>query len=131
MRLGSETNSVVNHIYSRAVIGQPEPQVGMGGTVLHWTDRDPVTIFRVFKVGKSVLIETRDDDYRRTDANGMSEEQDYEYITNVNGARRYFRLESSGRWVNVRKNEDTGRWGKTGGCGFRIGERNKYYDYSF
>lgn len=66
MKLGSETNSVVNHIYSRAVIGQPEPQVGMGGTVLHWTDRDPVTIFRVFKVGKSVLIETRDADPRRS-----------------------------------------------------------------
>ena len=34
MKLGSQTGSVINHLYSRAVIGQPKPKVGMGCTLL-------------------------------------------------------------------------------------------------
>jgi hypothetical protein len=35
MRIGTQTNSLVNHLYSRAVNGQPEPVIGMGATLLH------------------------------------------------------------------------------------------------
>ena len=32
MKLGTETGSMTNHIYSRATKGQPDPAVGMGAT---------------------------------------------------------------------------------------------------
>lgn len=32
MKLGTQTGSVINHLYSRGVIGQPTPEVGMGAT---------------------------------------------------------------------------------------------------
>jgi hypothetical protein len=130
MRLGTETASLVNHIQSRSVIGQPQPVAGMGVTFLHWTDRSPGTIFRVFTVGKTTYIETRDDDYRRTDSNGMSEEQSYKYTTLVNGYKRNFRIGRKGLWEEVRRNE-AGRWVKAGGCGLQIGRRNAYHDFSF
>ena len=79
MRLGSETNSVVNHLLSRGVKGQPTPAVGMGVTFLGWTDRSPGTIFKTFVVGSRLIIECRDDDYERTDKNGMSEHQTYKF----------------------------------------------------
>ena len=130
LKLGSETGSFVNHIKSRGVIGQPEPVVGMGVTFLHWTDRDAGTIFRVFKIGKTTYIETRDDDHKRIDKNGMSEEQDYKFKTRVNGSRKYFRIGRKGFWEQVKQNE-AGRWVKAGGCGLRIGERSAYHDFSF
>lgn len=130
LKLGSETGSLVNHIHSRAVIGQPEPKVGMGVTFLHWTDRSAGTIFRVFTVGKTTYIETRDDDYKRIDKNGMSEEQDYEFKTRVNGCKRYFRIGRKGFWESVKQNE-AGRWVKSGSRGLRIGDRDHYHDFSF
>lgn len=131
MRLGSETNSVVNHLYSRSVIGQPEPVAGMGVTFLHWTDRSPGTIFRVFAVGSRTIIEVRADDYKRIDKNGMSEDQDYEFTTMVGGAKSYYRRESDGKWQSVKWNPEIKRWVKAGGAGLRIGSRGAYHDFSF
>lgn len=133
MRLGSQTASVMNHLMARGVIGQPVPVAGMGVTMLAWTDRYPGTVFRVFKIGKAVAIEVREDDYRRIDKNGLSEDQDYEFKVNVNGCRRYFRQDADGYWVECHKNPDTGRWnGPRGtGKGLRLGQRGAYYDPSF
>lgn len=131
MRLGSETNSLVNHLYSRGVKGQPSPAVGMGVTMLHWTDRSPGTIFKVFVVGARTIIEVRADDYRRTDKNGMSEDQDYKFTTKVNGSKSYYRRENDGKWASVRWNPEIKRWVKAGGCGLRIGDRGAYHDFSF
>lgn len=67
MKLGTETASLINHLHSRAVIGQPEPVIGMGVTFLGWTDRSAGTIFRVFKQpGKAglTIIECRNDTAR-------------------------------------------------------------------
>lgn len=56
MKLGSQTGSVTNHIISRAVIGQPEPVVGMGCTLLGWTDRHAATItFVTIDRGRRIL----------------------------------------------------------------------------
>ena len=133
MKLGTQTGSLSNHLVSRAVIGEPEVKVGMGVTFLSWTDRNPGTIFRVMKVGKATIIECRDDDYKRIDKNGMSESQEYEYKIRPDGGKSFFRKnEKSGFWERVTKNESTGRWHKSnGGCGIRIGEREKYHDFSF
>lgn len=131
MRLGSQTASLINNLQARAVIGQPEPVVGMGVTILMWTDRNAATIFRVFRAGKAVIVETRDDDARLVSGSIMSEAQQYEFKTRVNGARRYFRRNDNGMWDEVRKNEATGRWIKTNGSGLRIGQRDTYRDPTF
>lgn len=47
MKLGTETASVSNHLMSRGTIGQPNPEVGMGATILRWSDRDAATIMWV------------------------------------------------------------------------------------
>lgn len=131
LKIGTQTGSLTNHLLSRAVIGEPEAKVGMGVTFLSYADRNPGTIFRVFAVGKSTMIECRDDDYVRTDKNGFSEAQEYEYKIKVNGSKRYFRKNAkTGFWESVRKNEETGRWIKGSG-GIRIGEREKYHDFCF
>ena len=131
LKLGTQTASLSNHLLSRAVIGEPDVKPGMGVTFLSWTDRNPGTIFRVFAVGKSMMIECRDDDYVRIDKNGLSEAQEYEYKIKVNGAKRYFRKNArTGFWESVRKNGETGRWIKCSG-GIRIGEREKYHDFCF
>ena len=131
MNLGSQTGSLSNHLLSRAVIGQPEVQVGMGVTFLSWTDRNPGTIYAVTKVGKNTIIECREDDAKRIDSNGMSEAQEYEYIQRPDRAPYFYRVGRNGLWEQIRKNEETGRWVKGGSRGLRIGEREKYHDFSF
>jgi primosomal protein N' len=57
MKLGAQTASLTNHLQSRATIGQPEPTVGMGATLLGWTDRYAGTIVEVLpqKNGSVIL----------------------------------------------------------------------------
>ncbi len=129
MRLGLQTNSLTNHVLSRAVIGQPEPVVGMGATILSWTDRSPATIIGVFRETK--ILHVREDSYRRMDSNGMSESQTYEYFPNPRGYVYIFRQNKQGVWEEVDYNPVTKRHKKNGGHGLRIGERSKYHDFSF
>lgn len=132
MKLGSQTGSLTNHLYSRMVIGQPQPTVGMGGTVCGWTDRYATTIIEVFTIGRSVYIKAQEDFAKRSDDNGMSECQEYTYSPNPEGSVHTFKRESDGRWSEVYKNQETGRYKKyNGGKGFRLGVRQKYHDYSF
>lgn len=133
MKLGSQTGSLVNHVLSRMVKGQPAAAIGMGVTFLSWTDRSAGTIFRVWSLGAFRYIECRSDDYKRIDKNGMSECQDYEFKINVKGGRSYYRQkvgDDSNEWVGCRMNE-AGRWVNSRGAGLRIGERDHYHDFSF
>lgn len=105
MKLGSQTGSLTNHILSRAVIGQPEPVVGMDCTLLAWTDRHAATIRMVTRS----IITVQDDD----------------------GGVYHFRKNVGGMWDEVKLNHSTNRWNKTGGYGLRIGTREEYRDPSF
>jgi hypothetical protein len=131
MKLGTETNSLVNHVLSRAVVGQPEPVVGMGVTILHWTDRDAGTITAVDLIGKQIQITVQEDRALRIDQNGMSECQDYRHERNPHGRVSYHRRDPSGVWKEVAFNARTKRWVNLNGRGLRIGERRKYHDFSF
>ena len=131
MKLGTETGSLTNHLYSRAVIGQPEPVIGMGATVLYWTDRHAGTIVMVYNGPKGEIINIQEDFAKRADTNGMSESQSYDYSPNVNGVIRSFRKGKNGGWQYVVKNPKTGRWNKEQGPCLRIGERCHYHDFSF
>lgn len=127
LKLGTETGSLTNHLRSRMVNGQPEPVVGMGATLLHWTDRTACTV--VGWDGK--ILTVQGDNAKRVDSNGMSECQDYEYTPNPNGGLSYFKKTKSGFWVGVRKNPETGRWVQSRGAGLTLGVRMQYHDFSF
>lgn len=62
MKLETETASVMNHLMSRATVGHPESVVGMGATILMWTDRRAATIIDATrsKAGRVVLASNTD-----------------------------------------------------------------------
>jgi hypothetical protein len=60
----------------------------------------------------------------------MSESQTYKYSPNPRGAKSMFRYEDGRGWREVRDN-GKGRLVLTGGKDLRIGEREKYHDFSF
>lgn len=129
MKLGTQTASLCNHIMSREVIGQPAPVVGMGATVLSWTDRHAATIIEVRDYG---VIVVQRDDAKRVDRNGMSESQTYDYAPNPNGPTYIFKRDRGGAWRECEVNERTGRVNMLkSGYGLKIGVRDTYHDFSF
>lgn len=116
MKLGKETGSVTNWMMS-GTKGQPTPEVGMGITILHWTDRSAGTITRVSPSGKRFWY--RPDTAIRVDSNGMSESQEYRYEPNPDATEREVRLNSKGEWKEVK------------GSRVALGYRCAYYDFSF
>lgn len=114
MKLGSDTGSLINHLFAGSQM--PTPEVGMGATVLSWTDRHAATITEV--KGKRVTV--RLDEAIRTDKNGMSESQTYEYKSNPDGMEMTFSLRKNGQYKLV-----------GGGKVLAVGERRHYRDYSF
>lgn len=111
MKAGTETGSLINHLATDG--SQPVPVVGMAATVCHWTDRDPATVIRVTQ--HTVTVQT--DKWRRTDGNGMSDCQTYEYARDTNGKIYTFRMKQ-------------GRW-NCHGLGLSLGGRDRYHDFSF
>lgn len=126
MRLGTETGSLVNHLMS----GQKAtlPEVGEAATLLSYSDRSPGTVIETFKSGKFDFIVVQEDNYKRIDNNGMSEDQEYEYSRNPDGCTSTWRLNGE-RWERVYKSEETGRWRRTNG-GITIGRRERFYDFT-
>jgi len=131
MKLGSGTGSVINHLYSRMTKGQPEPKVGDGATILGWTDRHPATVIEVTATKQGWVVAVQEDHAKRTDSNGMSEMQEYEYTPNPNGYVSHFRLEEGKGWCQVRPGKRPGSWKRIAVGGVLIGQRRKYYDFSF
>jgi len=132
MKLGSGTGSLVNHVLSRMTKDQPEPQLGDGATLLHWSDREPATVIHVQATKLGLVVAVREDHARRTDDRGFCESQDYEYTPNPNGRIHYFRLEPGKGWREITPGKRLNTYKLTGsGQGLRIGEREKYHDFSF
>ena len=127
MRFGTQTGSLVNHVMSMAAPSLPA--VGDGATLLSWSDRHPATVIAVFKHGKYDFVQVQMDNYTRTDKNGISESQEYDYTPNPQGSVNTYRLRND-KWEAVRKNEN-GRYVKTGSdTGVIFGRRERYYDFS-
>lgn len=99
------------HLYSRAT---PEPEIGMGATILCWTDRHAGTIVRV----TPTQVHVQRDKATRIDQNGMSETQGYSYEPNPDAPIEVFRKTKKG-------------YRNSAGNGLLIGRRDAYYDYSF
>lgn len=79
LKLGKETGSVMNCMMSA---NSSVPKVGEGATILLWTDRHAYTIVEVSPDLKKVKLQRCDS--RRTDTNGMSESQEYDYSKHLN-----------------------------------------------
>lgn len=94
------------------------PEVGMGATEIIGTDRTPYTVIEVLSPRK---IRVQADFYKRTDANGMSDFQTYEYAPNIEGVIETLTKRKDGNWRVMGTDDSL----------FRIGYRRKYYDYSF
>ena len=115
LALGTQTASLSNYLLS-GTKGQPTPEVGMGITILMWTDRQPATITRISKSGKVFWFKR--DHAERRDANGMSESQTYDFLPNPAATEQRATLRKTGAW-------------KCQGHQIRLGSRDKYHDYSF
>lgn len=132
MELGGRngTNSVTNWLMS-GTKGQPKPEVGMGATILSWTDRHAGTIIKVWTERKMLLLEVQEDKATRVDKNGLSESQEYTYEANPAGPVTTYGLTKTKGWMSMYLSE-AGRYRQIeGGNGLRIGERRKYHDFSF
>ncbi len=138
MKLGTQTNSFTNHVYARSTRGQPDPEVGMGATILCWTDRHAATIVAVGQWRGSTLLDVQRDYATRIDKNGMSECQTYEYHRNTFASIQRFWWDKK-RMVWREVNEADGHKHKVKkvlskpgqGRGLMIGVRREYHDFSF
>lgn len=110
-----QTASLMNHLMMNST--NPVPVVGMGLTLLKWTDRSAATIVRVHPGGKKFWAVS--DEATRTDKNGMSDAQSYEYTPGT-GPEFEVKLFKKG-------------WKAFGPSGtpVSLGHRNAYHDYSF
>lgn len=93
--------------------------VGDGCTVLMWSDRHAATVVEVVSPTK---IRIQADISTRTDENGMSESQTYEFTPNPHATVVTYTLRKNGRWV---VEGQPMRGGQSIGRG-----RSTYYDFS-
>lgn len=127
--------SLTNDIYSRATNGQPEPTVGMGATVLMWSDRHAATITSAeARPNGGWRIVVQQDTAKVTKGSAFDGSAEYEYSANLTGPTytfEFFPIE--GRWRHLR-NSESGRFVKvprSDGHGLTIGQRREYRDSSF
>lgn len=94
------------------------PTIGMGVTIVYHSDREPGTIIQITHGGNRIIVQA--DIATRTDKNGMSESQTYEFAQDPNGST-----------YEATKRKDGSYRMKGGKTLIRIGSRQKYYDFSF
>lgn len=111
-----QTGSLINHLMDTS--GPLAPEVGMGATLVYWTDRHPATVIEVSRTGHRIVVQ--EDTSTRTDSYGMSDAQSYEFTPNPHGTKH----------VATRRKDGSYR---ISGDGTRVllGSRSRYHDYSF
>ena len=105
---------------------QPFPEVGMGATIMMYTDRHAATgaVLDLSGMGDIKCIGIRRDKAIRIDGNGMSTEQRYRYEPNPSAPLEFYTLRRNGCWV--KKGEKSHN-----GTAIVLGVREEYHDYSF
>lgn len=102
------------------------PEVGMGATITHWSDRDPATVVAVrnFKSGarkgQPREIDLQYDDYEVISGSTQDGSAKYAYTPNTSGPVVTYVINNKGRWV--RKGQGAR------GSGLVLGSRSRYYD---
>lgn len=115
------TGSVINSLYDENRSPEP-PKVGMGCTILMWTDRKAATVIGVDETGRRITVQ--EDKAIRTDNHGMSDAQSYEYERDPNGAQHVYTLRKNGKWIQAGERMGTG-------LGLLLGRRDHHHDFSF
>lgn len=125
--------SLINEIYSRSVKGEPEPQVGMGATMLAYSDRYAGTIAEVRKSGKEVVVQQ--DHVLIVGGSIFDGSAVYEYKRNPTACGYVFRKDSKGFWRQCYREPGTDNrvlmHRKGSGFGLYIGRREEYRDPHF
>lgn len=114
----AQHGSLQNLMLSRSSATEPpaDLKVGDGMTEVMWTDRHPYTVVEISESRQTVKVQA--DNYKRTDKNGMSDSQSYEFSPNTDSPIETLRW-SKKRGLYTRK-----------GTPFWLGRRC-YHDYSF
>ena len=122
LKLGTQTGSLINHLLSGA--DNPRPEVGIGATILKWTDREAGTVTEVIKnkAGKAVEVVVQEDE-AEPEFKGMTDSQSYTYKLDPNGRKSRFTLRRNGAWV--------AKGDSIKGTQVAFGYRRKYHDFSF
>jgi hypothetical protein len=135
MKLGTETNSLVNHLYSRMTIGAPAPVVGMGATTLSWTDRHAATVTKVFELTSKVWayeIHVVDDVVTVVSGSTHDGSAVFSTVPSNDGYAALYRMDrKTGAWVRGHINPETGKFKKSSSGGLILGQRDHYVDPSF
>lgn len=100
------------------VIKATNIEVGDGISLSPYSDWDAYTVIERRETPKGFVLTIQEDEAIRTDSNGMSDCQTYEFKRNTNGITRTV------KW-NAKKN-----WFTADGYKVALG-RHSYYDYSF
>lgn len=120
--LGSLNNRLMEH--AAPIV----PTVGMGATIIMYTDRHACTIVDVRRHGAnaqgSYSVVVQHDRATRTDTHGMSDSQAYTYAPDPLGMMEIYTQRKNGKYV--RKGE-----GMDSGTVLVLGVRDSHYDYSF
>lgn len=122
MKLGTDTGSFFNFFRNSMSI----PEVGKGATILHWSDRSAYFVNEVSEDGKTVVIERAK--AIRTDNNGMSETQSYEYVRDPQTEPETIKF-TYGKWRRVYTNWEGKK--ETSPINIIFGTMREYFDYSF
>jgi hypothetical protein len=124
------TGSLVNALQGQGGVAVPE--VGMGATLLMYSDRAAYTVVAVKanKAGKVVEATLQEDEATRTDGNGMSDCQSYSFSRNSKGRLMTIRQTRDGKWREAYTDYDGKvRCTKTSSI-VRLGMRDGHYDYT-
>ena len=134
MNIGTQTNSLINNLYSRMTVNVPAPTVGMAATTLSWTDRHAATVTKVSALSSEVYsheIEVIDDKIIVISGSTHDGSAKFETVQNPEGHADIYRLErKTGKWVHGHISRNTRRFLKMPG-GLILGRRDHYVDPSF
>lgn len=134
MNIGTQTNSLVNHLYSRMTEGAPAPVVGMGATILLWTDRTSATVTKVTELASKMWayeIEVVEDITTVVSGSTHDGSAVFAIAPNADGYPNLYRMNrKTNAWVLGYINNETGKFNKTTG-GLILGKRDHYVDPSF
>ena len=105
------------------------PQVGMGCTQLHYSDRSVYTIIEVDPKGKWFICQEDniEMDKERSDKEWPFIRQRYNYTANPEGRKIKATLRTNGKWVAQGQTIS----GSMSRVYFILGDRSYYYDYRF
>ena len=120
-----------NRMMEQMVTGQPKVEVGMGATILAYSDRHAATIVEWDEKSRIAIVQLDKATLDNKDGKGIYGSQNYTFERDENGTKYTYRQSKEGYWHEVYKNAKTGRWKKLDGKGLRIGDRDHYYDPSF